>query len=180
MRALIVVSLLALVSPAPALGLGQLQDVTRPGPAHRRLDALVGAWDVSTRLGNGTGPERIGRARAQAIWTLDGRLLRHDVTTESGHAIMQLIGFDNQRGVYYLLWFDDRDTGVLHAEGSASPDGRVITAVGDRVEPLTGRVAPLRVVLTVVDANRFNLEWYARQPDGSELRTALLEHARRR
>ncbi|MGH7679331.1 MAG: DUF1579 family protein [Gemmatimonadaceae bacterium] len=157
-----------------------MPDVTRPGPAHRRLDPLVGAWDVSTRFGNGTGPERIGRARAQAIWTLDGRVLRQDFTAESGLVVMQLIGFDTQRGTYYVLRFDNLDTGVLHAEGSASADGRTISAVGDRVDPLTGKVAPLRIVLTVVDSNRFNVEWYARQQDGSELRTALLEHTRRR
>lgn len=178
MRALLGVSILTILAAAPANG--QMPDVMRPGAAHRRLDVLVGSWDVATRFRYGNGPERTGRARAQAIWTLDGRVLRQDYTAESGQLTLQLIGFDNQRGTYYLVKFDNFDTGVLHAEGGVSEDGKEITTVGDRVDPISGKVAPIRIVLTLVDTNRFNVEWYARQADGSDLRTVLMEHTRKR
>jgi hypothetical protein len=45
---------------------------------------------------------------------------------------------------------------------------------------MTGKVTSLRIVLTLADANQFNVEWLARQPDGTEQRTVLMEHSRRR
>jgi hypothetical protein len=178
MRAILTVSMASILAGAPVQS--QMPDVMKPGAGHRRLDPLVGSWDVAVRFRFGTGPERTGRARAQAVWTLDGRLLRQDYTAESGQLTLQQWGFDNQRGTYYLIKFDNFETGVVHAEGSVSEDGRTITTIGDRVDPMTGKVGVLRIVLTLIDADHFNIEWYARQQDGSETRTVLMEHTRRR
>jgi hypothetical protein len=150
-----------------------------PDEAHRRLDALVGNWDVTVRFSYGGGPERTGQADLRSAWALDGKVLRQDYNAQSGQNTLQFYGFDSQRGTYYLIKFDNFDTGVLHLEGGVSADGRTITTVGNRVDPMTGKVAPLRVVLTLVDSNRFRVEWYMGQPDGTEQRTVVMEHTRR-
>jgi hypothetical protein len=181
MRFLKIVSLLlcstGLVSSAHAQG--ALPEILKPGIGHHRLDSLVGNWDVAVRFRYGGGPERTGRANATIGWTLDGRVLREEYHAESGQETLQLYGFDNQRGAYYLIKFDNFDTGVLHAEGGVSADGRTITTIGNRVDPMTGKSALVRVVLTLVDRSHFTSEWYVRTPDGKEERTVLMEHTRR-
>ena len=71
------------------------------------------------------------------------------------------------------------DTGVLHAEGGVSTDGKTITTIGDRVDPVSGKTASVRVVLTIVDRGHFTSEWFMRTADGREARTVLMEHTRR-
>jgi hypothetical protein len=44
---------------------------------------------------------------------------------------------------------------------------------------MTGKVAPIRIVLTIVDRDHFNVEWFTRQADGTEHRTVLIEPTRR-
>ena len=53
------------------------------------------------------------------------------------------------------------------------------TASDLRVGRMTGKVAPIRIVLTIVDRDHFNVEWFTRQADGTEQRTVLMEPTRR-
>jgi hypothetical protein len=66
MRAILSISIASILVAAPAQS--QMPDVMKPGAAHRSLDPLVGSWDVAVRFRYGNGPERTGRARAQAVW----------------------------------------------------------------------------------------------------------------
>lgn len=171
--------LLAALAVAPVRAQNALPDVLKTGAGHHRLDSLVGNWDVAVRFRYGGGPERTGRATANIAWILDGRVLRQEYHADSGQETLQLYGFDNQRGAYYLIKFDNFDTGVLHAEGGVSADGRVITTIGDRIDPMTGKSASVRIVLTIVDRNHFTSEWLSRTSDGREERTVLMDHIRR-
>lgn len=171
--------LLAAASFSPVAAQNALPEILKPGAGHHRLDSLVGTWDVTVRFRYGAGPERTGRASATIAWTLDGRLLRQEYHAESGQETLQLYGFDNQRGAYYLIKFDNFDTGVVHAEGSVSADGRTITTTGNRVDPMTGKSASVRIVLTILSRNRFTSEWFMQTPDGKEERTVSMDHVRR-
>jgi len=177
--ALVVVSLLGVTERAEGQNPPPLPEIMQPGVGHRRLDSLVGDWDVTVRFRFGAAPERTGRATMSSAWILDRRVLRQEYRAESGQVTLQLYGFDNQRGTYYLIKFDNVDTGVLHTEGGVSADGRTITTIGDRVDPMGGKTNAIRIVLALVDQDRFNVEWHVRGADGIEQRMVAMEHTRR-
>ena len=154
----IAAAILILLNLAPGAQRGAPPaDPAKRSEGHKRLDAVEGNWDVTVKFRYGTSAEMTGKARMQAAWTLDGKLLRQDYVAESGQVTLQYYGFDVQRGTYFLIKFDNFDTGVVHAEGGVSADGKVITTIGDRVDPMSGKVGPIRIALTIADTDHFNV-----------------------
>jgi len=54
----------------------------------------------------------------------------------------------------------------LHTEGTITADGKVITNLGDRTDPATGKVNRLRTVTTLIDKDHYTLEWDMVGDDG--------------
>ena len=75
---------------------------------------------------------------------------------------------------------DNMDTGVLHTEGSISADEKVITNIGERTDPLTGKTGRLRTVTTIIDKDHYTLEWFLTGADSKEQKTVTLIHTRKK
>ena len=163
----------------PAAAICQMPAATQPGPQHRQLQALAGNWDVAIRFRAGNGPERQASAKCSAEWILDGHYLKQEYKNDSGLAVLQILGYDNQRKKFFEVKFDNQETGVLRTEGSASADGKVITNIGDRTDPMTGKVNRLRTVTTLSDSDHFTVEWLLTMDDGSEQKTVTMVHTRK-
>ena len=164
----------ALQEPAPDLG--------RPGPEHRRLDALAGLWDVTVVVPTVAGRVLEGRAACEAGWTLDGRFLRQEyasVFDGQPLTVVRYVGFDRHAGTFVEVQFESSRTDVLHARGTLSGDGRTLTSSGTHVEPATGREALVRTVTTFVDPETFTLELTYADSVGQVARSVLLTHRRR-
>src|SRR5581483_12020150 len=84
----------------------QMPSVTQPGPQHKRLEALAGNWDVAVRFRYGNGPERQSTARGTAEWILDGHYLQQNYKNDSGLAVLQILGYDNQKKKFFEVKFD--------------------------------------------------------------------------
>ncbi len=97
----------------------------------------------------------------------------------AGLAVLQFLGYDNQRQKFFEIKFDNQETGVLRTEGSISDDGKVITRTGDRTDPMTGKVNRLRTVTTIADRDHFTVEWYLTMEDGTEQKTVTMAHTRK-
>ncbi|WP_435008413.1 DUF1579 domain-containing protein [Tundrisphaera lichenicola] len=154
-----------------------------PGEEHRRLEPLVGRWDVSVIYKLGPDVERKGTAESEARWVLDGRFLRQDYTSKLGNRpfeVVQFLGFDRRKGKFLELRMDNLDTGLMHNEGTISADGKTITCLGDRIDPASGKSRRLRTVTTLEDADHYTLEWFLEGDDGQEQKTVTLSHTRKR
>lgn len=159
--------------------MAEMMKATQPGERHKQLESLAGTWDVAVRFKYGGGPERQGKATSEAKWILGGRFLQQEYKSDSGQVTLQFLGYDNQRKKFFEVKIDNMDTGVLHTEGDVSNDGKVITNVGDRTDPLTGEQRRLRIVTTIVDKDHYTVEWFMRDQEGNEEKTVTMMHTRR-
>jgi Protein of unknown function (DUF1579) len=75
---------------------------------------------------------------------------------------------------------DTLSTGVLHNEGSISEDGKVITNLGESLDPATGKPYKLRTVTTILDRDHFTLEWFRPDDGGKENRVVSMSHTRKK
>ena len=141
-------------------GLAWSADMTAPGPHHARLADFAGSWNIHTRFWQrpGAEPEESdGTAELQLI--LGGRFLEQ---RQKGHMMgkppsgIGYVGFDNAKGRYVSLWFDDLSTTVLRTEGPPTPSGKTIRTRGTIHDAAAGK--PLRI--EEIDAPRvFAFTW---------------------
>jgi hypothetical protein len=147
------------------------------------LDSLAGSWDVATKFRYGPGPEREGKAKSESKWILDGRYLQQEYASEiAGRPFitLQYLGYDNQKKKYFEIKMDNAETGVLHTEGTISPDEKTITNIGDRTDPMSGQSQRLRTVTTITDKDHFTVEWFLTGDDGKEQKTVTMIHTRKK
>jgi len=185
LRGLIVGGVLA----APAVGLSQeSQEQNRtvkaglPGPVHQRLGELAGTWDVALQYQLGDKVHE-GTAKCEAKLILDGRFLQQDYNSlfqGKPFHVVQLLGYDNARKKTIEIMMDNLGTGILHNEGSISDDRRVISNVGESLDPTTGKPYKLRTVTTFVTPDRFTLEWFRIDEGGKEQRVVSMTHTRKK
>jgi len=177
------------VIAAPAVGLSQEgRDQTRamkadePGPIHQRLNELAGSWDVTVRYTMGD-KQHEGKATCEAKWILDGRFLQqeyHSRLQGKPYQVVQLLGFDNLRKKTLEIMMDNLGTGVLHNEGSISEDGKVITNLGETIDPVSGKPYKLRTVTTIVDRDHFTLEWFHADDGRNGSPVVSMSHTRKK
>src|SRR5207253_1719071 len=103
---------------------------------HRFLDQLSGHWDVATtfRLG---GQEHHGSARCEAQWVLDGHALRQEYQScMNGRpfTVLKFLGYDPVKKKFWEIKMDSMDPGVMHNEGTSSPDGKSMSMTGTRTD----------------------------------------------
>jgi len=147
-----------------------------PGEGHKRLETLVGSWDLVIRSWCG-GPDKPcteSKGTSQVRWILGGRYLSEEVTSEfvmpnpetgkdekypfQGQG---LTGYDNYRNMYVGTWVDSMSTQMFVSRGSADQTGKVITYYGEMDEPaldVHGRM--VKMVTRLVDKDKHVMEMY--------------------
>lgn len=134
-------------------------DPTVRGPAHDRLDPLVGLWDTTTRVFGdlGTRPVEVDGS-VEKNWVLGGRFIREDLAgisnRDTPYMGLGFLGYDPARRLYQSVWMSTGSTGLSTAVGTISADGRVLTLVGDEVDPGTGRLRHFQAVLRIESNDR--------------------------
>jgi hypothetical protein len=183
----IVAAVLLLV---PGLGMAQenknkpadMPPADDPGVVHKQMASLAGSWDVAVTYVI-EGKEHKGTAKCEAKWILDGRFLQQDYkSTLQGKpfAVLQLLGYDNQKKKTIEIMMDNLSTGMLHNEGSIDGDGKVITNEGEMSDRAAGKVVNLRTVTTIIDPDHYTLEWFNSGKDGAFEKTVSMLHTRRK
>jgi Protein of unknown function (DUF1579) len=159
--------------------MAEMMKATQPSERHKQLEPLAGSWDVLVRFKYGPGPERQGKAKSEAKWILGGRFLQQEYQSESGQVTLQFIGYDNQKKKFFEIKMDNMDTGVLYTEGTLSEDGKVITNVGERTDPVTGEKKGIRTVTTFVDKDHYTVEWFQPYREGNDQKVVTMILTRR-
>jgi len=146
----------------------QAQDVRgpnldSPGDEHRRLDGLVGTWDVSVSFPLGPGKTGQGRSSLDATWVMDGRFVRQEYAStfmSKPLSVVRYLGFDRYKGKVVEIQFESTHTDVMQNEGTISPDGKTVTTFGEHVDTAAGRSVRVRSLTTFVDADTFTTELF--------------------
>jgi hypothetical protein len=147
---------------------------SRPGKEHEAMKRLEGTFDVEVEMVErpGAAPEK-SKGTQKSVTIMGGRYLHADYTGEAmGQTFhgASLTGYDNLKKKHFSAWIDDMGTGIMLAEGTASPDGKVITLHGQYVDP-AGRERKYRWVTTFDGDDRYTFDWFEADPtSGKEFR----------
>jgi hypothetical protein len=74
----------------------------------------------------------------------------------------------------------DRQHGASELLGTISEDGKVVANAGEWFDPMTGERSKLRSVTTMLEPDRYTLEWFMTGEDGKEDKRVTLTHTRRK
>lgn len=146
------------------------QATMQPGPAHAKLEPLIGEWDTTTKMWWG-GPgsqasESHGSAKNE--WLLGKRFVLSQYNSEmklpgpDGKEMTMpfegvgVTGYDNYRKMYTSGWIDSMGTAMSISKGSIDPTGKVFRFYGEMDEPMLGVIGRyVKSETILVDADHY-------------------------
>jgi hypothetical protein len=163
----------------------RMAELATPGAEHQRLQPLAGTFGATSNWQmDPSKPVETSSGTATSAWIFDGRFLETKYEgTFAGQPFhgRGITGFDNATKRYQAFWIDSMGTMMMPImNGDADANGRSFTFRGSFDCPVREQKVSFREVLTIVDNNRYTMEWYEQQPDGSERRTGWVDYVRAR
>ncbi len=159
--------------------------VATPGDAQKKLDDLVGTWDVESKFWS-NGPEKppsVSKGSATYAWVLGGRFLRQEMKGEMMGMPFDGIGYtgyDNYNRKYVGFWIDNSSTAMFTMSGYADPSGKVFTFYGAMDEWMTGENGkPVRYVVRILGKDKNVFEIYDLAMGGAGTRMAEMTYTRK-
>jgi hypothetical protein len=142
---------------------GLREEISTPGPDHRRFDPLVGTFRAKISLWHeGATEPQVSEGTSTNAWVAGGRFLACELRAHfDGQPIERrsTFGYDRARGEFVEMCVDSTTTQmpeVARGQAGASPDEIVFTRSVD--DTLRGRVVHLREVLRIESWNRHRFE----------------------
>ena len=168
----------------PEAMMARIVELGTPGPGHARLAPLVGIFDCAGEFWldpSGASSPLNGTSVHTALF--DGRYLQQSFAgTFDGKPFQGLgyTGFNNASGKYEGMWMDSMGTLIVPpSSGTVDATGKVITFMRTMDDPITGRSATTREVLTIESNDRHSLEAFMVEPDGTETRFMRFTYTRK-
>jgi hypothetical protein len=147
-----------------------------PGPAHKALDALNGNWKAEVKCWyEPGGSPQVSQATAKTRWILNGRFLEEEFHGEmmgKSFTGRSLIGYDNTKQKFNMIWISDMQTSMFVTEGRGEDANKTITLEGKADCPATGqRDVPMKSVFKILSPDKHIFEMY----DGSKGNAKTME-----
>jgi len=135
-----------------------------PGDQQKRLDFMVGTFDVKVKVWINPGEPPIeSTATGVASWVLGHRYIQQML---SGYIMGEAwngigyAGFDNVEGVYVACYMDTGSTGMEWYRGSMAPDGKSAKLTATIADAITLKPTKLEMRLTMSpDGNHVTQLW---------------------
>lgn len=151
-----------------------VEQMSRPGPEHKRLEFMVGTWNVHMKIDMGPvmpgAPAMTSTGTAETKWIIGGRFLQttttstiDDIKTES----MAIHGFDNRKGVYTTYGIDSFGTYAVWADGTFDEASNTLTLVGETEDPTHGK-HPFRFVTKITSKDEYVTTIEFKNPESDE------------
>lgn len=86
--------------------------------------------------------------------------------------------YDNVKKKFVGTWMDSMGTGIMMTEGDYDPAAKTITSTGE-FEMMPGMKQKIREVVTFVDKDHMNFEWYEDR-GGKEMKTMEINYTRKK
>jgi hypothetical protein len=155
-----------------------------PGPNHKLLEPLIGKWQCKVKIYIEPGKDPIeSEATAERKWIMDGRYIAE---TYDGNAFgkpfkgMGLIGYDNAKKKYSVVWIDSMSTSIMFTTGTYDAATKTFTYRNEDVDPFSGTMMKSRDIVRIVDADHHRLEMYKQPPGGKEFKTIEISCTRKK
>jgi hypothetical protein len=173
--------------PTPATVEGMMQraaELAEPGEHHQRLDVMVGTWEQTIQWWPRRHAEAIvSKGTASFEWILGGRFMQGQYAGELAGAPfngLELIGYDNNRQEYVVLWLDDMSTSVIISRGKFDEARNARLMSGRHDDIMTGqRDQPFRQEIRFDDEDTMIHEMFGPALGGGEYRVMRIRSVRK-
>ena len=155
-----------------------------PGPMHAHLAKLAGEWNIEGKYRMAPGEEWVpfnGHGTRKLVF--EGRHMVEDFRSEfmgmpyNGSGVT---GYDNLRGEYNSIWYDNSSTGMMVCTGSANDAGTEITLLGESSDAMTGETHKwFKMRHRILGADNTVFESYAKTESGEEWLSMELNYTRK-
>ena len=114
------------------------------------LQKQVGKWNVSMKTWQAPDQppmESTGTAETKSL--LGDRYIQTNInSTMMGKPFsgQGTTGYDNTKKKFVGTWIDSMSTGIMRAEGTTDPSGKVMTTQITGVDPVTGKESKMKIV----------------------------------
>ncbi len=161
-----------------------MMKLATPGAAHKKLDVLVGTWNVKNTMWMDPSKQpETSEGVAEHKWALGGRFLEQRFEGKfmgmpfSG---IGYTGYDNYKKKYMGVWMDTFGTMMMNTTGSFDASGKVLRSTARMDDFTTGKVMTVREELKFVSPDEVRMDMFMPGPDGKEFRTMELVYTRQK
>ena len=137
-----------------------LENAMTPGQGHKRLDPLIGTFNVAIKIWvTPEGPPIESTAASVNTWVLGGRFVQMMLNGDAPNAPFNGTGhiaYDNVTKNYQAAWMDSGSTAITLYTGKLDAAGKSALLKGSIPNALTGKPSPVELRMTI-------------EPDGSHL-----------
>ena len=140
-----------------------------PSEHHKKLDSLVGTWNLTIKYAGEGMPESKGKSEFK--WVMDGRFLVETSKTDVAGQPFEWMGwhaYDNRKKHYLSVWADNFDTGIEMMTGKFDDAKKTLTYVGEGESPERGGKIKVKWVIRLESNDRFTTEMYEGTGNGHE------------
>jgi hypothetical protein len=174
----------AAAAPDQKAMLEAMQKAATPGEAHKKLEAVVGTFDVKVTMWMDPGkPPAESTGTAENKWALGNRYVEERFEgTFMGQPFSGIgyTGYDNVKKKYVSTWMDTASTGIMLTTGSGDASGKTMNMSGTMDDPMTGKPQDFTEKMTVADNDHHMLEMWGAGPDGKNYKMMEIQYTRKK
>lgn len=150
---------------------------SQPGMGHKKLEPLVGSWDVSGQCWDkpGESPQSI-TGKDDSEWVLGGRFVQCHANGSKGSTPFEgigMLGYDNAQRKYVASWHDTESTGIKTETGTYDSATKTFTFVGESKDE-NGQTVKCRRVMRIDSNDQHTVTAYVTPTGGTETKAAEL------
>ena len=153
-----------------------------PGPEHQKLKAFEGKFTADvTAFDPASGKEEKSTGAMKNEMILGGRYLKQDYSgTMMGQPFKGggLVGYDNMKKKYTMLWVDELSTQMMISEGTMDDAGKMLTTTCTMDSPGDNMKKTYKQVVTLADEDHHTFDMYEVAADGKETRILTIKYTR--
>jgi len=158
--------------------------VATPGEAHKKLEPIVGSFDVKTTswMAPGKPPEE-STGTSETKWILGNRFVEQTVSgTMMGQPFsgVGFTGYDNYKKKYVGTWMDTMGTMIMTSTGTMDASGKKLTSWSVVDDVITKKPAKIRSLLTILDNDHHKFEMWGPGPDGKSFKVLEINYTRKK
>ena len=155
-----------------------------PGDAHKKLSSMIGTWDTTVKMFpmKAGAPVQQSTGVSENKWVLGGRWVQESFTGNfmgmpfSG---IGYTGYDNIKKEYVGTWMDNMSTAVMMSTGNATGD-KTYEFNSTMDDPMSGKSAPVKSKMTIVDDDHHTMEMWGPAPDGKMMKMMEITYSRKK
>jgi len=168
-------------APSQEEMMAAMMKAATPGPEHLKLKSLEGKFTADVTMTDPTGKEEKSTGSMKNEMILGGRYLKQDYSgTMMGMPFKGggLVGYDNVKKKYTMLWVDELSTQMMISEGAFDESAKTLTTTCSMVCPGDDAKKNFKQVVTWADDDHHTFDMYEVTPEGKENKCLTIKYTR--